>query len=134
MPVQESVWWSGISAQIKEIVTKCEICQKHRIQYRERLIQTKVPERPWQKVGMDLFEWSKKTYLLIVNYFLRYIEVAELRVTSAEATIQAVKEAFAHHGYPETVVSDNGPQFSETEYYWHAEPHHWNRGSHQHSY
>ncbi len=43
------------------------------------------------------------------------IEVAELRVTSAEATIQGVTEVFSHHGYPETVVSDSGPQFlSET--------------------
>lgn len=38
--------------------------------------------------------------------------MAELRVTSSEATVRAVKEAFAHHGYPETVMSDNRPQFS----------------------
>ena len=60
---------------------------------------------------MDLFEWANKTYLL-VYYFSQYMEVAELRVTSSEATVRAVKEAFAHHGYPETVVSNNGPQFS----------------------
>lgn len=78
---QESVWWP------RGAVDKCETCQRHRTQYREPLIQTTVPERPWQKIGMDLFEWSKKTYLLIVNYFSCYIEVAELRVTSAEATI-----------------------------------------------
>lgn len=61
---------------------------------------------------MDLFEWANKTCLLIIDYFSRYIEVAELRVTSSEATVCAVNEAFAHHGYPEIVVSDNGPQFS----------------------
>ena len=58
-------------------------------------------------------EWTclsglNKTYLLIIDYF--YIEVAELRVTSSEATVCAVKEAFAHYGYPETVVYSNGPQ------------------------
>lgn len=109
---QESVWWPGISAQIKETVDKCEICLRHRTQYREPLIQSTVPDQPWQKVGIDLFEWSKKNYLLIVDYFSRYIEVAELKVTSAESTIRAIKEPFAHHGYPETVVSDIGPQFS----------------------
>lgn len=111
---QESVWWSlsTISVQIRETVDKCETYQRHRTQYREPLIQTTVPEWPWQKVGMDLFEWSKKTYLLIVDYFSHYIEVAELRVTSSEATVRAVKEAFSRHGYPETVVSDNVPQFS----------------------
>ncbi|KAL0150323.1 hypothetical protein M9458_054431, partial [Cirrhinus mrigala] len=109
---QASVWWPGISAQIRETVDRCEMCQRYRTQYREPLLQSQVLNRPWQKVGMDLFEWRNKTYLFIIDYFSRYIEVAELRVTSAEATVRAVKEAFAHHGYPETVVSDNGPQFS----------------------
>lgn len=60
---------------------------------------------------MDLFKWSKKNYLLIIDYFLQYIEATELKSTLAEVTI-AVKEAFARHGTAETVVSDNGPQFS----------------------
>lgn len=38
--------------------------------------------------------------------------MAELKVASSEATFCAVKDAFARHGYPEMVVSDNGPQFS----------------------
>lgn len=88
------------------------MCPRYRIQYREPLIQSQVPDRPWQKVGMDLFEWENKTYLLITDYFSRYIEVAELKVTSSEATVHGVKDVFAHHGYPETVVSDNRPQFS----------------------
>ncbi|GAA6088269.1 obscurin-like [Tachysurus ichikawai] len=42
---------------------------------------------------MDLFEWKKKTYLLIVDYLSRYMEVAHLNITSAEVTVKAVKEA-----------------------------------------
>ena len=110
--VQASVWWPGISAQIQETVNRCEICQRYRTQYREPLIQSHVPDRPWQKVGMDLLDWANKTYLLIIDYFSRYIELAKLRATSSEATVHAVKEAFAHHGYRETVLSNNGPQFS----------------------
>lgn len=109
---KESVWWPGISAQIAQMVESCELCQKHRLQNKEPLVSTPVPDRPWQRVGMDLFEWSKKNYLLIIDYFSRYIEVAELKSTSAEVTIRAVKEVFARHGTAETVVSDNGPQFS----------------------
>lgn len=35
-----------------------------------------------------------------------------MRVTSAEANIRAVKEAFASHRVAEMVVSDNRPQVS----------------------
>ncbi|XP_034038462.1 golgin subfamily A member 3 [Thalassophryne amazonica] len=41
---------------------------------------------------------------------------AELKHTTAEVTIKAVKEAFARHGVAETVVSDNGPQFSSDQF------------------
>ncbi|XP_061926289.1 uncharacterized protein K02A2.6-like [Entelurus aequoreus] len=47
---KESVWWPGITAHIREAVDQCETCQKYRIQYREPLMETTVPDRPWQKV------------------------------------------------------------------------------------
>ena len=46
-----------------------------------------MPELPWQKVGSDLFEWNKSTYLLIVDYYSRYIELAKLRNTTADEVI-----------------------------------------------
>ena len=93
---------------------RCELCQKHRSQLKEPLLPTPLPDRPWQKVGMDLFEWSKRDYLLIIDYFSRYIEIAELKSTLAEVTIRAIKEVFARHGTAELVISDNGPQFSSS--------------------
>ncbi|KAJ8365231.1 hypothetical protein SKAU_G00140620 [Synaphobranchus kaupii] len=45
------------------------------------------------------------------DYFSRYVDVAYLRVTSSEVTVNAIKEAFARRGIPEMLVSDNGPQF-----------------------
>ena len=41
----------------------------------------------WQKVGMDLFEWKKLNYLIIVNYYSTFIEIAQLDRTTAEAVI-----------------------------------------------
>lgn len=98
------------------MVESCETCQKHRLQNREPLLSTPVPEHPWQKVGIDLFEWSKKQYILIVDFFSRKIEIAKLKHTSAEVTIKAVKEVFARQGRAETVVSDNRPQFSSEQF------------------
>ncbi|KAL6490042.1 hypothetical protein MHYP_G00003870 [Metynnis hypsauchen] len=106
-----SVWWPGLSSEIRLMVENCGICMRHRVQRCEPLLSSPVPARPWCKVGMDLFEHEKKSYVLIVDYFSRYIEVAELKTTSSEVTVRAIKEAFARHGIPDEVVSDNGPQF-----------------------
>lgn len=109
---RQSVWWPGLSVHIKQMVENCNICSQHRAEQREPLLTTAVQERPWQRVETDLFCWENSTYLLIVDYFSRYIEVAHLRVATAETVVAALKDVFARHGTPETVMSDNGPQYS----------------------
>ena len=62
---------------------------------------------PW-KVGTDLFEWNKATYLLIVDYYSRWIDR-----NRAECNICYCSH---RHGILETVISDNVPQFSSEPY------------------
>ena len=50
-----------------------------------------------------------------MDYFSRYFEVAKLTSTASCAVIEAMKYIFSRYGIPETLVSDNGPQFSATE-------------------
>ena len=82
----------------------------------ERLIPTSLPELPWVKVATDLLERRKHTYLLIVDYYSRFIEIAQLKRTTAEEVIVHTKSIFTRHGVPEIVVSDNGPQYSSEAY------------------
>ena len=82
------------------------------IQHPEPLMPSPLPTRPWQKVGTDLFEWKKTDYVLVVDYYSRYIEIAKLTSSTAAGVIVHLKSIFARHGIPETVVSDNGPQYS----------------------
>ena len=63
-----------------------------------------------------LFQWKKHTYLLIVDYYSRFIEISQLNRTTAEDVILHTKSIYARHGIPEVVVSDNGPQYSAEAY------------------
>ena len=65
---------------------------------------------------MDIFEWKKASYLLVVDYYSRYIEIAKLNHLTSGKVIMHIKSVFAHHGIPEEVISDNGPQFSLQEF------------------
>ena len=86
----------------------------YRSQKAEPLMSTTFPDRPWQKVGTDIFEWKKCSYLLVIDYYSRYIEVAKLTSTTSRSVVQHLKSIFSHHGIPDTVMSDNGPQFSSS--------------------
>lgn len=113
---RQSVWWPGISTELEKLVRTCPTCCKAQNQRAQPLIPAPLPELPWQKVGTDLFHWKQGTFLLIIDNYSRYIEVAKLDRLSAEEVIKHTKSVFARHGIPEIVMSDNGPQYSSQEY------------------
>eukprot|EP00118_Oscarella_pearsei_P023104 m.272463 g.272463 ORF g.272463 m.272463 type:complete len:1311 (+) comp40563_c0_seq3:40-3972(+) len=109
---KQSVWWPGLSAQIEVTVKNCVTCAKAKGNPREPLIPTPFPAYPWQKVATDLFDWRDHKYLLLIDYYSRYVEIAELPSTVSATVINRMKSIFARHGIPDEVFSDNGPQYS----------------------
>ena len=77
---------------------------------------TELPNLPWKKVATDLFHWKISTYLLVVDYYSRYIEISKLNGQSSSQVITHTNSIFARHGVPQEVVSDNGPPYSSLEY------------------
>ncbi|CAL1672014.1 unnamed protein product [Lasius platythorax] len=110
---KEAIWWPSISADIKSMISQCEQCIEHRPLVVESLLPSKIPDRPWQIVGTDLFQCKNNNYIIFVDYFSRYFEIAELRSTSATAVISVAKKIFARFGVPEVVRTDNGPQYRD---------------------
>ena len=100
-------------AQWPPLNTPLAVCCKERPNVCEPMICTETPLRPWQTIAADLFCFEGKNYLLVVDYFSRYIELALLdRGTASEDVILHCKSIFARHGIPETLITDKGPQFS----------------------
>ncbi|UYV70903.1 K02A2.6-like [Cordylochernes scorpioides] len=108
---RETVWWPGISEEIAETVRKCSVCIQEAVSKHEPLIPTNFPTRPWQKIGMDLFKFENKWYLVVIDYYSRFPEMIQLDRLTANVVVRSCKSIFARHGVPETVVSDNGTQF-----------------------
>ena len=109
---RQSIWWPKMSTELEELIKNCMECCREQQQRQQPLIPFSLPELPWQKVAADLYEWKQSTYLLVVEYLSRYIEISRLNRQTAEEVITHTKSIFARHGIPEKVISDNGPQFS----------------------
>ena len=119
---QASVWWPCISKDIKQKVENCEFCQKLRpSQFKEPLKYTPLPSRPWQKLAMDICELEGKHYLVVVDYYSRFLEIVFLTSITSEQVIGKLKNMFARWGIPEEIVSDNGTQFTSHEFKQFAE-------------
>ena len=79
-------------------------------QCQEQLQPHKTPELAWEKLGVDLFELDRQTFLIAVDFYSGMFEVST--VASRVATV--LKSLFARHiyGIPITAMSDNGPPFN----------------------
>ena len=113
---RQSIWWPGISTQLENLVRNCKECLKSQQNRPQPLSPTPLPALPWQRVGSDLFEWKQSVYLLVVDYYSRFIEIARLNRSTTAEVVTHLKSIFARHGIPETLISDNGPQYSSREF------------------
>ncbi|XP_023806890.1 uncharacterized protein K02A2.6-like isoform X1 [Oryzias latipes] len=114
---KQTVWWPGLSNQLSDMVLRCRTCIQERTNVKEPLMPSQMPDRPWQRLGADLFTLDSKEYLLVVDYFSRFVEIAQLSYTRSMDVVVHLKSIFARHGIPQVLVTDNGPQFSEQHLY-----------------
>ena len=104
------LFWPGMSNHIYEKVSKCATCATYKMKnQKEPMIAHHIPDRPWQKLGTDLCEHKGKNYLVVVDYYSKFIETALLPNKTAGTVITHLKSIFASHGIPEELVSDNMP-------------------------
>ena len=71
---------------------------------------------PYQRVGLDLFTYASKDYVIIVDYYSSFPEIIPVTSTKAATIINVLKSTFARWGKPETLVSDNAPQLICSEF------------------
>ena len=113
--------WPGISNDIREAVEKCGTCQASSKSSKLIGNVSDVPPHTWHTLGTDLFYWNKIDYLVIGDYFSKYLIMRRLPNSSTHAVIKELGLVFTELGRPFVLRSDNGPclqfegisQFSE---------------------
>lgn len=117
--LRTKVWWPQLDKDVESFVKTCHACQLVQGSNRpEPFTSTALPAEPWQHVCVDLcgpFP-SGETVLVVIDYYSRWPEVAVLHKTTTAHIIHCLNVIFSRHGYPETIKSDNGPQFISNEF------------------
>lgn len=96
--VNSSIWWPGITRDIKQKIEQCRTCAEYRPNCPELLLPSQFPDRPWQIIAMDLFKFKDCWYFLIADYFLRYPELYKVRNMTIQVIIQYLIDCFVRHG------------------------------------
>lgn len=116
MKAREFLYWPGMDSSIEQYINRCETCQTHqKSNQREPLADRDLPNRPWQKIAADFFDLNGERYLLIIDYFSKFVEIQSMKSTTAKATINAFKVVYSRYGIPDEIVTDQGPPFNSSE-------------------
>ena len=110
--MRESVYWPGITTQMKQKVKNCEICMKYQENkvIKDPLMSHDTGTTPWSKIGVDICYFDNRTLLVTSDYYSNYITVRRLRNQGTDDVINELLGIFSTHGLPENIVCDNGPQ------------------------
>ena len=114
---REFVFWININNDLKELVEKCDICQSQ--QNSTAIIQkyvSEVPPHPWHTLGSDLFYFQRIDFLVVVDFFSKYLIIRKIPNSTSSAVIKELGMIFSEFGKPQIFRSDNGPCYSSQEF------------------
>jgi len=111
-------FWPRIDNDIERIVKQCFRCaETAAVTCKEPLNQWPDTKKPWSRVHMDFGEPKKgHAFLVVVDSFSRYADAEWITPVSTAVTVKYLRRIFRHLGVPETIVTDNGTQFTSTEF------------------
>ncbi|XP_055633382.1 uncharacterized protein K02A2.6-like [Toxorhynchites rutilus septentrionalis] len=116
--LREKVWWPCMDRDVTDRIEECAGCTAVRNQMPpEPMFRKEMSDRAWQQIAIDFFSAKEcATFLIVVDYYSRFLQVGEMKSTTASRTIEALESIFLDHTYPETIRSDNSPPFSSIEF------------------
>ena len=75
-------------------------------------LEQEIPIHPWTKLATDIFHYEGESYLLLVDCTSQFPIVCKLNSMTAQHVINHFKLIFSEYGWPDTLVSDNGPCYA----------------------
>ena len=113
------VWWTTLNSDIEKLTKACDICKQLATAPPQQYMNWPKTESPWERLHLDFAEpFKNKMWLICIDSHSKfpYVGVMETGQTSAQQTIQVLKDIFSIEGLPRTIVTDNGPQFISNDF------------------
>ncbi|XP_030755156.1 uncharacterized protein K02A2.6-like [Sitophilus oryzae] len=107
---KEMLYWVNMNAEIEKLIRNCQICERYSPKLcKEPMIPHEIPNRPFKKVASDICDYGGKSYLILMDYYSKWLEIKQMKGKTSYDVINALKEIFSIHGIPDELISDNMP-------------------------
>ena len=115
---KDTIYWPGLNDQLEKLILNCKLCLKYSQsnlkQQPSMSLGQELLQHAWTKLATDIFHFEGTSCLLIVDYTRRFLVVCRLSSMTGQHIVTHCKQIFSEYGWPETLISNNGPCY-ETE-------------------
>ena len=109
------MYMTGIDVDIEDYTKQFQECIKRSQVAKQPLQPHDIPEGHWRKLGINYFAFDGNSYVLICDYFSKFPFLYRAK-TSFWSLRDRLIDLFSIEGYPDKIVSDNGPPFQSKEF------------------
>ena len=115
---RDTIFWPGITSDLEQLISSCEACLEFQNKQQSGGVKPHdIPSAPWSlEAGTDLFDLHSKSYLIIVDYTTNFYDISQIPDKLSRTVVTHSKRIFSKFGIPKIVFSDNGPEFTGSDY------------------
>jgi len=119
--VSRNYWWPQMSRYVGRYVSTCDMCLRTKSFQRPltgELQPLHIPSAPWDTISVDFIvelpqSAGHNSIMVVVNSVTKHAHFVSTvtMISAARAAQLFLNHVWKHHGLPQKVVSDRGPQF-----------------------
>lgn len=112
------VWWPKMDHNIENLISNCISCRKSQPSPEKGpLISWTPTDSAWSWLHIDFAGPIRDFhFLLIIDSYSKWVEVFKTKNIMSSFTISKLRDVFGRFGLIDTLVSDNGRQFTADEF------------------
>ncbi|OIR56572.1 MAG: uncharacterized protein A8A55_2680, partial [Amphiamblys sp. WSBS2006] len=114
--------WKGSLKDVQRLIKECQLCQNFGTKYDKFTKKRSVAFRPLEKIAIDIMEISSETdggnkYIVAaIDYYSKWLFAKAIPDKKGSTIVDFVeKEVIMKKGIPDTIVSDNGKEFTNVQ-------------------
>ena len=116
---KQSMYWPSLYDELKDLITNCITCLKFSAQKPtsdKQHARYEIPIHPWSNSLLISFHFEGDSYLLIVDYTSHFPIIRKLNSMTGKAIDHHMQSIFSKYGWPNILVTDNGPCYTSKEF------------------
>lgn len=113
--LQLKYYWPNMRQDVANVIKICETCTKSKINRQNLdypLVITETPNKPFERINIDCFDFNKSTFLSIMDDFSKFTQVYPIQHKNGQTVKEKLSLFFQHFPIPKRIHTDLGGEFN----------------------